>query len=122
MNTTKIDRPVIYLCEECGESSVDANESPLYECQNCGTKFNRDNSADGGSHKCPDCNKFASKLDAVSCSLCDSGPVEEVPAIICRYCEDPIGEDDHEDHIKSNHAEEVVDEFYHIILEADRIA
>jgi hypothetical protein len=71
-----ITEVAVWVCEDCGEVSEDVNEAPLYECSEDGL-FNRDNSADGSSHKCPTCNKFASKAGDRSCSACDLGPVDE---------------------------------------------
>lgn len=70
-----------YLCQDCGHLSEEANPAALYECGNCGTVFNRDNSADQDSNKCPDCNKFSSKLAEECCDSCEQGIVEEVQAV-----------------------------------------
>lgn len=69
-----------HKCESCDEilEEGSAIEVPLYECGSCGTIFNRDNSADGDSHRCPDCNKFGSKVSDTSCSECQEGEVIEI--------------------------------------------
>lgn len=39
-------------CNDCGHVFETADAGPaLYECGSCGTVFNRNNSADGGSHQ-----------------------------------------------------------------------
>ena len=57
MSTTEGD----WRCPGCGEVLTDDDLEPLYECQDCGTTFGRSDSADGDSHRCPDCNKFAAR-------------------------------------------------------------
>jgi len=85
--STQKETFMAYKCQECGALSEDVGEA-LYECGNCGTRFNRDNSADGGSHKCPDCNKFSSKVADFSCVECEDGEVAEVTAYKCDNCEE----------------------------------
>jgi hypothetical protein len=80
-------------CSACEGKFTEANKAPLYECDNDGL-FNRDNSADGGSHRCPTCNKFGSKVGDQSCPICDEGPVETATVLLCPICEDVVGEDD----------------------------
>lgn len=87
VNTEAVELVTAYECAECGEVSEDVEESPLYECGECGTKYNRDNSADGSSHRCPDCNKFGSKLATRHCAECSEGEVEEVERWRCNECE-----------------------------------
>jgi hypothetical protein len=70
-----IEEVEVYVCDDCGEVSEDVDPAPLYECAEDGL-FNRDESADGGSHKCPECNKFGSKAGTESCSQCQKGPIE----------------------------------------------
>jgi hypothetical protein len=76
-----------YQCEACEAVCDEPDPIALYECGNCGTIFNRDDSADGCSHKCPDCNKFASKLGDVSCPDCGKGPVEDDTGPYCEVCD-----------------------------------
>lgn len=67
-------------CLECGEYFPDDGNDvdvALYECGNCGARFNRNNSADGDSSRCPDCGKFSGKVAARSCPMCEEGEVEE---------------------------------------------
>lgn len=70
-----------WLCDDCGAVEDEFNASPLYECGNCGTIFNRENSADGDSARCPDCNKFSAKIADECCVSCEVGKVEEVIAV-----------------------------------------
>ena len=69
-------QPDAYICDKC-EALVtvdDAEEcSPLYECGECGSRYNRDNSADGESHRCPDCGKFGAKVADKCCPECEDG-------------------------------------------------
>jgi predicted RNA-binding Zn-ribbon protein involved in translation (DUF1610 family) len=67
-----------YSCTGCED--VIAEPVPLYECGECGTIFSRDGSADGSSHRCPDCNKFAAKLTEHGCPDCEE-ECEEVKAV-----------------------------------------
>jgi predicted RNA-binding Zn-ribbon protein involved in translation (DUF1610 family) len=59
----------VWFCQSCEE--VIEDPVTLYECGECGTIFSRENSADGNSHKCPDCNRFAAKLTAHGCPDCE---------------------------------------------------
>lgn len=64
-----------YLCDDCGAvvSEDDGSEcGPLYECPECGTRFNRDNSAND-NHQCPECNKFSSRVADHCCPECEEG-------------------------------------------------
>ena len=68
--------PEAYKCGDCGalvaiEDTEDVG--PLYECGDCGTRFTRDGSFDGSSHRCPDCGKFAAKVADVACPECCEG-------------------------------------------------
>lgn len=76
-----------WYCPSCEKGWEDSDElEPIYECGSCGSIFNRDNSADGGSNRCPDCNKFAAKLYDHGCPDC--GDIE------CEEGEIVKGEDD----------------------------
>lgn len=73
-----------YRCESCDrihEVAECQDAGPLYECGECGTIFNRANSAND-NHQCPDCNKFATKLTEVSCPEECSEELEEVEVIV----------------------------------------
>lgn len=83
-----------YKCDECGEIFEEVGDK-LYECGDCGTKFTRDNSADGMSHRCPDCNKFSAIFSDESCVECEEGDVEEITAYKCPSC-DALHEDEDE--------------------------
>ena len=108
----------LYQCQECETISKEQGESPLYECNNCGRKFTRDNSAND-NHQCPDCNKFASKLADSACPECEQGEQEELAGIQCNYCEDVVVDDAYEDHLSNEHMEEVFQEFVHIVVRRD---
>lgn len=81
-----------YKCTGCDWFEEDEPESPLYECSSCGTRFDRDNSADGSSHRCPDCNKFAAKAADYACPQCQE-EVEQVTAYHCPSCEQLLDEE-----------------------------
>ena len=53
-----------FWCETCGEQ---AEPTAKYDCGSCGTEFTY---ADEGTHRCPDCGKFASKMEGDFCSDC----------------------------------------------------
>lgn len=68
--------PEAFICEDCGALvPVEDAEGvgPLYECGDCGTRYTRGTSADGESHRCPDCNKFGAKVADVGCPDCEEG-------------------------------------------------
>jgi DNA-directed RNA polymerase subunit RPC12/RpoP len=63
-----------YICDECGKIEISVDESnSLYECNSCGSRFSRN---DNGSHKCPDCGKFGSKI-GIACEECGAGRVTD---------------------------------------------
>lgn len=69
----------VFRCESCErtyENEEVTEAGPLYECGNCGTVFNRANSANE-NHQCPDCNKFGSRMGDEDWS-CPEG-CEELP-------------------------------------------
>lgn len=68
-----------WWCADCEEFTGDEPDGPLYECGDCGTVFNRDNSYDGDSNRCPDCRKFSAKIADFACPNC--GEAEAVPAV-----------------------------------------
>ncbi len=72
-------------CTECEQLTLEPG-GPIYECR-CGETFTREESADGESHRCPQCGLFSSLLDEESCPECGS-QVEETPAFQCRHCEE----------------------------------
>jgi len=66
-------------CSECEAKFIDTSDAqPLYECSSCGSIFTEENSADGGSNRCPDCNKFAAKISDLGCPECGQGEIEEI--------------------------------------------
>ena len=71
-------------CLECEAVVLEGDEGPaLYECGDCGIKFNRDGSYND-NHQCPDCRKFSMKLADESCPECGQGELEDVVA--CTDC------------------------------------
>ena len=92
--TLTVQEVVAYKCQECEAISEEVGET-LYECLSCGTTFTKDNSADGVSHRCPDCNKFASKRADKSCIECSEGEVDDIGAYSCPVC-DELYEEEHE--------------------------
>ncbi len=70
----------VWYCATCEE--VTKEPVTLYQCNECGTTFSRENSADGNSHMCPDCNTVASELTTHGCPDCEEGDeCEEVMAV-----------------------------------------
>jgi len=66
-----------YECQACDHQFNDGDEGgPLYECSGCGTSFTREDSADGDSNRCPNCNKFGAKVADLTCPMCQSDEVE----------------------------------------------
>jgi DNA-directed RNA polymerase subunit RPC12/RpoP len=62
--------PTELYCETCDRVVDEGDAEPGYECGDCGTEFTRENSADGDSNQCPDCNKFASRSETPYCPDC----------------------------------------------------
>jgi hypothetical protein len=90
-----------WRCLNCDEVTEDAPQGPLYECNACGTQFTRDGSADGSSHKCPDCNKFATKLAAYGCDICGEGEMEAIFFVECPRCGESFDEGDFLSHLET---------------------
>jgi DNA-directed RNA polymerase subunit RPC12/RpoP len=86
-------------CEDGCDLQED-NGGVLYECGDCGTRYNRDNSADGGSHRCPDCNKFGAKTGETACIECGSAAANETAALQCDECSELVTPDDAAEHRK----------------------
>lgn len=82
-----------YRCGDCERIfTSDDSDSPLYECGSCGDTYSRNDSADGGSNRCPSCNKFGAKVSDVSCpDGCTSEP-EEWSGDVCVECDAPADE------------------------------
>ena len=75
------DEALAWMCRECEhlETAEEHEETPLFECSECGAVFTREGSADGSSHRCPGSNKFARKLTDHGCPEC--GEAEMVPLV-----------------------------------------
>jgi hypothetical protein len=58
---------------------ADVDDGTWYYCEDCGEEFNRDAT---GDHRCPECNKFATRSDTEHCANCreelEERPVEMV--------------------------------------------
>ena len=60
------------ICPGCDDEVPKGDEVALYECPQCSTQFDRDGSADGESHRCPDCNVFSARQgDAGPCGCAE---------------------------------------------------
>ena len=53
-----------FWCESCDEA---VDPTTKYECNFCGNEFGLE---DVGSHKCPDCSRFAAKVGENFCPEC----------------------------------------------------
>lgn len=82
-----------YRCTECQEISEDS-QGPVYECS-CGNTFSKE---ENGSHRCPDCNKFAGKLadDSLDCGC--NAEAEELTVYACEGCDELVPEDEAKAH------------------------
>ena len=78
-----------YHCPECDELTRETGYA-LYECANCSTTFTRNGSADGCSHRCPDCNKFSAKISDHACAGCEEAEADIVWVYDCPVCEDLV--------------------------------
>jgi len=66
-----------YECQSCEHQFNDGDEGgPLYECSRCGQSYTREDSADGDSNRCPNCNIFGAKVADLTCPECQSDEVE----------------------------------------------
>jgi DNA-directed RNA polymerase subunit RPC12/RpoP len=91
-----------WLCVDGCEFVTDEPSSPLYECGDCGETFNRDGSVDGGSNRCPQCNKFAAKIADLACDQCGAAEVDQTEAVECPKCGDWVEEGDFPDHLENH--------------------
>jgi len=70
-----------WFCPEC-ETIFEEQGDTIYECS-CGNIFSREET---GTHKCPECNKFASKLLDHGCPDCMGEELEEIEYYECSNC------------------------------------
>ena len=83
-STVAIEVFTAYHCQDCDALSEECQQVALYECGECGTKFNRENGLGRHGNMCPECrNKFGTKLADRHCAECGEGEVEEVEAFRC---------------------------------------
>jgi DNA-directed RNA polymerase subunit RPC12/RpoP len=82
-----------WLCED-GCELMDEDGGTLYECGECGTRFNQENSSDGSSHRCPDCHKFSSKTEEVACAECGTAATHEEECYRCDECGELVKTED----------------------------
>lgn len=64
-------------CPSCDATFEIDELGPVYECGDCGEVFGKEDSADGCSHRCPTCQKFASKSDQLACPECNEANDED---------------------------------------------
>jgi hypothetical protein len=80
---TDVETIQAFHCPDCDALvEEDSIESGLYECGECGDAFTRENSADGESNRCPNCNKFAAKIADHGCPECGTAELEETEAVL----------------------------------------
>lgn len=87
-------RKCIHCDELIPEDEIDESDAG-YECGSCGETFTKNNV---GSHKCPSCSRFASRLPGWVCPQCDE-VTEEIKTITgyrCGVCGELFEDDDHE--------------------------
>lgn len=86
-----------YRCADCNTISDEPGVA-VYECGACSIQFSRDNSADGYSHRCPDCNKFSALTDDEACAECYCAEIDIINAYECPVCDELIDVDDWAEH------------------------
>jgi hypothetical protein len=75
--------PKELYCSTCETvvDPADVGDEKWYHCENCDEEFNRD-MTENYDHRCPECNKFASRSDTEHCANCqeelEERPVEMV--------------------------------------------
>lgn len=94
------EKSTAYKCEECEEIVEAGSGEPLYECGECGTKFNRSSSHTGDSHQCPECQKFGHKIADDSCPECEAGELTEIEVVTCPHCQETVEADSYDEHKK----------------------
>lgn len=67
-------------CPDCDEIFAAGEGVTLYQCGQCDTIFSENGSADGVGHRCPDCNKFAAKMEGEGCPTCEEAEGEDIMA------------------------------------------
>ena len=72
-------------CPECLKPEDELTIDTIYECENCGVKFSKEET---GTHRCEGCGKFASKLTDNGCAECYED-LEELEVWVCSHCEEP---------------------------------
>lgn len=83
-------------CAECGTlCDDDTDGGPLYECGECGHRFNREAA---GGNRCPECSRFGSRIADESCPECEAGELESSEAHQCTHCNTILDEADFPDH------------------------
>ena len=85
-----------YHCSECDELTIETGYA-LYQCSDDGTCFTRTGSADGYTHRCPECNKFSAKISDHACANCEEAEADEVWVYDCPVCTDMVLAPDQED-------------------------
>lgn len=88
-----------FRCTDCEALSEEGSGEPLYECGDCGTRFTREESQTGDSHKCPDCGKWSAKVADDVCEECGEGETEKVLLFECPGCGELVLLDEWQDHI-----------------------
>lgn len=74
-----------FWCNSCERIIDEDDATVIYECNNCGETFSREESYDGFSHKCPNCGRFGSVLTENACPDCYE-ELEEVEVVECEKC------------------------------------
>jgi DNA-directed RNA polymerase subunit RPC12/RpoP len=97
--TFQVEEMAAMICTDCDYClSLDDDLDPRYECGSCGEEFNRSESADGDSNRCPSCNKFGAKIADADCPECGEGMERDI-ALICPRCNSSHHPDAMADHI-----------------------
>ena len=110
-----------YQCNQCHEVfDEDMSDSPIYECGQCTTRYNREGSADGDSNRCPDCNKFGAKVHERACPECGEGELEVCRLITLLSLNEPILDDEYFNETVAK--EEVHEHVVELVREAERPA
>lgn len=98
-----LERQPGWICTGCDHVSPDEPDQTLYECGDDG------NFVSDEGNRCPECNKFASKVGP-ACDECEDAEMEEGEIVYCSHCDEAVNEDDIEEHLHEDEQDDIAEE------------